>query len=192
MAKNESSYLRNKRKEERRRADDRFTWRVLSVIFFLCLWTFLLYFFNWPTILYILPAGASVLYLLAFIYPRDFTVLAVYISCGALGLWLLTLLGQRSGRWNPLAYAVFAAAIVLSALCIWRLYKRGGSITVRSKTLSIMPRKGRYVFLVIACCITALALTAAIFFGGTAASFSIIALFCYLFIAAVYYTVKLI
>ena len=101
MPKKDLAELRKIRKERMRRADDQFTWRVLGVMVFLGIWTFLLYRFNWPVYLYALPAGAAVLYLLAYIYPRDFIVLAVFVSGGALCLWLLTLLYQGSGRVYP-------------------------------------------------------------------------------------------
>ena len=192
MPKRDLSELRTKRKEEQRRADDRFTWRVLGVMLFLGVWTFFLYRFDWPTYLYALPSGAAVLYLLAYIYPKDFTALAVLVSGGASGLWLLTVLYPRSGRWDMLAHFLFAAAIAGAALLLWVLRKKGGVITVGNKTFGLMPRKGRYSFLFIACAALAVSLAAAILFGRSAALYAMIAMFCYLFIAAVYYTVKLI
>jgi hypothetical protein len=185
--------MRTKRKEMRRHADDRFTRRVLGVISFLLLWTFCLYFFNWPLALFILPAGGAMLFLLAIIYPRDFTVLALFISGGALGLWLLTLLYQRtSGRWNMLAHILFAAAIIGFAVVFRILFKKGGVVSVGRFNVVVIPRKGRYVFLFTACGVIALALAASMIFGSSASLYAMTALFCYLFVAAVYYTVKLI
>ncbi|MDR0293742.1 MAG: hypothetical protein LBH95_06280 [Oscillospiraceae bacterium] len=192
MAKKDLTDLRKKRKEEQRRADDRFTWRVLGVMLFLAVWTFLLYRFNWPAHLYVIPSGAAVLYLLAYIYPKDFTALAVFVSGGAVGLWLLTLLYQRSGRWNTLAHILFAAAIALSALLFWLLKKRGGAVCLGKRTVSIIPRRGRYLFLFIACGVMAASLAISAVLGRSGALYGMIALFCYLFVAAVYYTVKLI
>ncbi|MDR0325738.1 MAG: hypothetical protein LBI19_06570 [Oscillospiraceae bacterium] len=192
MPKKDVTELRQTRKEQQRRADDRFTWRVLGVMLFLGVWTFLLYRFSWPPYLYALPSGAAVLYLLSYIYPRDFTALAVFVSGGALGLWFLTVLYQRSGRWDLLAHILFAAAIAGSALLVWLLKRKGGALSLGKKTLTVIPRKGQYLFLFIACGLLAAALTAAIIFGSSAALYAMIAMFCYLFIAAVYYTVRLI
>jgi hypothetical protein len=192
MPKTELSEIRKERKEQQRRADDLFTWRVLGVMLFLGLWTFLLYRFDWPSFVYALPAGAAVIYLLAYIYPRDFTALALLVSGGALGLWLLTILYQRSGHWDVLAYILFGAAIAAAALLIWIIRKNRGVIRLGKLTVTVIPRKGRYFFLFTACIALALALTATILFGSFAALVSMIAIFCFLFIAAVYYTVKLI
>ena len=114
MAKKNLSDFRDKRKEEQRRADDRFTWRVLGVMAFLALWTFLLYRFDWPTAFYALPAGLAILYLLSYIYPKDFIALALLVSTGAFGLWGLSFLYQRSGYWDSLAHVIFGGAIALS------------------------------------------------------------------------------
>ncbi|MCL2004357.1 MAG: hypothetical protein FWG72_10235 [Oscillospiraceae bacterium] len=192
MSKKENPELRRERLEKQRRADDLFTWRVLGVMLFLAAWTFLLYRFDLPTILYALPAGASVIYLLAYIYPRDFTALAVLVSGGVTGLWLLTMLYQRSGRWNLPAHIAFGAAIAVSVLLIRLVQKNRGTLRVGKHSFAVIPRKGRYLFLFAACGALALALAAAIIFGSSAAFISMIALFCFLFIAAVYYTVKLI
>jgi hypothetical protein len=192
MSKKKLSEIRNIRKEQMRRADDRFTWRILGVLLTIGIWTFLYYRFEWHPIFYLLPVGAAVLYLLAYIYPRDFTVLAVLISGSSMGMWLLSVLYQRSGRWNLWLCILFAAAILISALFFMLLRKNGGVLNIGKKTLTVIPRKGRYVFLFLACAVLTLSLACALLFGRSAAMYAITAKFCYLFIAAVYYTVKLI
>jgi hypothetical protein len=192
MAKTRSGEALRKQKGQRQRADDLFTWRVLGVMGFLAVWTFFFFSFDWPAFLYALPSGLAVLYLLAYIYPRDFTALAVLVAGGVFGLWLLTMFYQSGGRRVMLGHLVFGAAAAAAALLIWAIKKKQGILGAGKLKLIIVPRKGRYIFLVIACVILVLALTAAIVFGRTAAIVSIIALLCYLFIAAVYYTVRLI
>ncbi|MCL1807301.1 MAG: hypothetical protein FWG31_06335 [Oscillospiraceae bacterium] len=192
MPKKDLAELRKKRKEEQRRADDRFTWRVLCVMLFLALWTFLFYRNEWHPIIFALPVGVAVLYLLAYIYPKDFIALTMLISGGAIGLWLLTLLYQRSGRWDTVAHILFAAAIILSVFLIWFLRKKGGVIAFGKQSFAVMPRKGQYLFLFIACGALTAALVCTVIWGRPAALVAIIALFCYLFIAAVFYTIKLI
>jgi hypothetical protein len=192
MAKKELSELRNVRKEQQRRADDRFTWRVLGALLFVGLLTFLRYRFDIHIVLYTLPVGAAVLVLLFYIYPKDFNILAVFISGGAAGLWLLSILYEQTGRWNIAACAVYAAFVALSAFSLLLLRKYGGFLTIGKMTISVIPRRGKYVFLFLACAALALALACAVIFGRSAAVYAIIALFCYLFIAMVYYTVRLI
>lgn len=183
---------RKKKLEERRKADDRFTWRVLGVMFFLVVWTMLLYRFDWPTFLYVLPAGVAVLYLLAFIYPKDFTVLAVYIAGGAFGLWILTKEALISAQLRTTTYIVFAAALAVSSLLIWFLRKHKGVVSLGKLKLTLMPQKAKYRYLFIALGALTIAFIVSVIFGGTAAWFSLIAMFGYLFVMAVYYTVKLI
>jgi len=190
MAKRDLSDLRDKRKEDQKRADDRFTKRVLGVMVFLALWTFFLYRFNWHTAVYALPAGLAILYLLAFIYPKDFIALALLVAGGAGGLWGLSILEGRPGRANLLI--IFAAVIAVSFLIVLFLKKKNGVISIGKKSFAIIPRKGHYIFLFIACGALTAALIAAAVFGSSAALISMAAMFCYLFISAVYYTVRLI
>jgi hypothetical protein len=191
MAK-KSMTARKNNEGRQRRADDLFTWRVLGVMAFLAAWTFFFYRFEWPSAIYALPAGLAVIYLLAYIYPRDFIALAVLICGGILGLWVLTVLYQHGGRRVTLAHIAFGAAVAVAALLVWYMWEKQGVIGFGKLKLPVMPRKGRYVFLFTACIILALALAAAIVFGRPGAIISVVALLCYLFVAAVYYTVKLI
>lgn len=192
MPKKNLAEMRKQRREEQRKADDRFTWRVLGVMLFLAIWTVMLYRFSLPVYLYAIPSGMAVLYLLAYIYPKDFTVLAMLVSGGAVGLWILTILYQRSGRWNTLAHILFAAAIAVSALLLWFLRKNGGNLRLGARTINIIPNKGRYRYMFIACGALAAALTVSVILGRSAAWYAMVAMFCYLFVVAVYYTVKLI
>jgi hypothetical protein len=179
--------LRKTRKEKQRRADDLFTWRVIGVMLFITLWTFLLYHFDLHAVLYAVPAGAAVIYLLAYIYPRDFTALTLIVSGGALGFWLITM--QYPAVWS--AVALFGAVIALFSFLLWKVRKNKGILKLGKNTITIIPRRGIYHFLYIACAALALGLAATAVFGGTAALVSMIALLCYLFIAAVFYTVRL-
>jgi hypothetical protein len=183
----------DKRKETQRNADDRFTWRVLSVMVFLAAWFFLIYRFDWHAAFYALPAGLAVLYLLAFIYPKDFIALALLISGGTFGLWCLSALSAQSSPRQILpAYIIFGGAIALSFLITVLLKRKNGTVTFGRKSVTVIPRKGSYLLLFIACGALTAALVAAAVFGHTVIPISMAALFCYLFVAAVYYTVRLI
>jgi hypothetical protein len=177
--------------ERQQKADDRFTWRVLGVMLFLTVWTFLLYRFNWPAYIYVIPVGVAVLYLLAYIYPRDFTVLAVFVSGGAFGLWLLTELTHRPFR-LLVAHILFGAVLAFSAFLFWLLRKNKGILSLARRKLRVIPNRARYRYLFIACAALALALAASALFGGPAAWFGLAVMFSYLFVMAVYYTVKMI
>ncbi|MDR1668614.1 MAG: hypothetical protein LBR76_01475 [Oscillospiraceae bacterium] len=183
---------RKKKIEQKRRADDRFTWRVLGVMAFIALWTILMYRLNWPSTLHVLPSGAAVLYLLAYIYPKDFTLLAVYVSGGAFGLWLLTKAALVTAQMRVTAYILFAAALVVSALFFRFLRKHRGVVRFGKRKWLLMPPKAKFRYLFIAALALTLALIVSVIFGGTAAWCSLIAMFCYLFVMAVYYTVRLI
>jgi hypothetical protein len=191
MAKNKTADFKKEQRDQRRRADDLFTWRVLGVMVFLAVWTFFFYSLEWASVFYALPAGAAIIYLLAYIYPRDFTALAVLVSAGALGLWLLTDSNQFSGRRITPALLCFGAGVAAAALLVWLLRRKRGVVCIGKRSVVIIPHKGRYLFLFTACAALAFGLAASILFGDTAAFISSITMFCYLFVAAVYYTVKL-
>ena len=190
--KNNSPSLRDKRKEEQRRADDRFTVRVLGVVLFLGLWAFLFFRFGWPTSFYAIPSGVAVIYLLAYIYPKDFTALAVLVAGGTFGLWVLSARQRPYGHLDWLALIIFGCAIAASFAVVLHLKRQNGILRIGGKAFTLIPRRGHTIFLFIACGALAAAFAASLIFGTSASSVAMIALLCYLFIAAVYYTVRLI
>jgi hypothetical protein len=139
-----------------------------------------------------IPSGVAVIYLLAYIYPRDFTALAAFTSAGAYGLWLLMRFSQGNQQILMIAYILFAVALVISGLTIWLMKQKNGFVQIGEKKLVFMPPNVKYNFLVIAWAGMAVSLAAAILFGTTAAWIALIVMFGYLFVIAVYYTVKMI
>ena len=146
----------------------------------------------------IILAALALLYLLYFIYPRSFMLLAVIDSGGALGFWLMRRV-LRSGSYGwiyehrvwpkraTLPVIVFSLAIVLSVAVILFLRSQKGRIG----KLTILPPETRYGGLLATCGLLAAGLLATVAFGWTAAWVAMIVCFAYLFIAAIYYTSKL-
>ena len=146
----------------------------------------------------IILAVGALLYLLYYIYPREFSLLMLIDCGGALGLWMMQrVLQSGSYGWIyryrvwpgratlPLIGFVLALGLAVAALLLLRARK--GRVGQRC----LLPPDTRYGLLFTTCGLLALGLTACIVFGWTAAWASIIAAFSYLFIAAIYYTSKL-
>lgn len=150
----------------------------------------------WP--LCVIQLGIALLYLLFFIYPREFSVLAVLIGGGCLGFWFLRrrlqtgMYGEiTAGRVWPsratIPLLIFAAALVLSALLLLLLRAGKG----RLGSIQILPQQSHYRVLLATCGLFALGLVCTLIFGWMASWVFMIGCFVYLFVAAIYYTSKL-
>ncbi|MCL2030076.1 MAG: hypothetical protein FWG93_00875 [Oscillospiraceae bacterium] len=146
----------------------------------------------------VILAGLALLYLLYYIYPRAFMLLAVISSGGALGFWLMRrVLYSGSYGWvHPhrvwpgratLPVIAFALAILLTSAALLLLRARKG----RAGRLTVLPPDTQYRGLLATCGLLAAGLLATAAFGWMAAWVAMIACFAYLFIAAIYYTSKL-
>lgn len=150
----------------------------------------------WPLCVIIL--GIALLYLLYFIYPLEFSLLSVLTGGGALGFWFLRRMFQTdmygtfaSGRSWPsratLPVVAFSIAIAGSVLLILLLRSRKGKLG----PIRVLPLAISYMPLLGTCALLALGLIVTIIFGWMAALVLMITCLVYLFIAAIYYTSKL-
>lgn len=138
-------------------------------------------------IMMILPAVAAVLIVVYFLYQRVFFFNALLTAGGLLVLWL----HRQYYTEHPTMIRVFfaaefvllAAALVLSFL----LFSGGGKLG----GLRVMPPDTGYVMTWITCGVTALALGLTLALGVTAGFYLLFALVAWVFVQAVFFTVRL-
>ncbi|SMC64820.1 hypothetical protein [Papillibacter cinnamivorans] len=135
----------------------------------------------------------AILALIYYLYQREFFVSSVLIGAGILVLWLYRK-GTGSEIWGTvihLAAGIFAAVLVLCLIAFLLLRARKGSLSLGNKTVSIFPAGASYISLFSTLLFSAASLAAMLLFGATAAYYAIFVLVGYLFVLAVYYTVKM-
>lgn len=135
--------------------------------------------------------AAAVLALVYYLYQREFFAVTVLSALGLLGLWLFRRVG---GAHQPLLYAylVVLAVILVAAVLLCRSASaHGGSLTLGGKKLQLFAHNTSYGMVYLTCAVVAVAVAAALVLGTGAAYYLIFALVAWLFIMAVYYTVKL-
>ncbi len=133
-----------------------------------------------------LPPVAAVLVLIWFLYQRVFFASALITACGAVLLWLV----RQSGGLTPRQTILFIVGFVLlalAALAAWRLSRTGGKVG----SFRLMPADTPYLMIYLTCAVTAVTMALGMLLGGTAAFYLMLVLVAWLFVQAVYFTVKL-
>lgn len=138
----------------------------------------------------VVPA-AAVLALVYYLYQHEFFTVTVLSALGLLGLWLF----RRMAVGHQIvvyAYFVVLAVILVATVVLCRSASaNGGAISLGGKKLQLFQRSTSYGMIYLTCAIVAVAVAAALALGTGAAYYLIFALVAWIFIMAVYYTVKL-
>ena len=143
-------------------------------------------------LLYVILPVLAVYYLVYHSYAPEFFIIAAD-SGVAIGLMWLEHRALASASHVWMAYASIGAAIVLAVIqliCVWTLRGKGGKFTFRGKKVDSHFSRNAYTMLTVTPVLMAV-LTAVVLFMP---SWLLVAMGCaaaYLFVTAVYYTVKL-
>ncbi len=156
------------------------------------------YFVDGVKAMYIMVPIVTVLALVYIIYSTDFFLISVLTTVGGIWMWLISkssfsgILGANlTSILNSRVFFFSLAAIILlivAAGILSMLRKNSGEL----KGKKILTKSSNYLLLYLSIAVTALAVFFAVIFGISLAYYLIFVLFGYLFILAVYYTVKLI
>lgn len=188
------SFFLRKRNQKRGTLASVVMWSGLLCLVYglMCLFIHLTYASQMTTLYIILPCLA-LLYLVYHIFQREFLITAMFISCSALGLWFFSRFLQDYGRRLPLAagYAIFIGLIALYALFVLLLKRGDGALGSGARKLRLLPQGSRYRFAFAAAGLALAIVLATLFLGWAVAWYGIYAVFAYLFVTAVYYTVKM-
>lgn len=135
--------------------------------------------------------GVTVMALIYYLYQREFFASSVVTAAGILGLWVLR---RAEGGHTLLVYGYMAVAAVLvvAVVGVSRMAQtHGGLMNFRGKELRIFPKSAGYGMIYLTCGIVAAVLIAALVAGTAVAYYLMFALVAWIFVMAVYYTVKL-
>jgi hypothetical protein len=134
----------------------------------------------------------AVLAMVYYLYQREFFSITLVSSISILGLWLFRKISDSSHSTYGLAFLILAlAVVVLIAGLLAILQKKGGSFFTNEKEVRVFNPNASYIFVYLTCGLSALALLGGLLLGLIIAYYIIFALVAWLFIMAVYYTVKM-
>lgn len=146
----------------------------------------------------VLVPAVAVLAMVYYLYQRDFFLSTLISAGGILSLQLYRRLvflhPFRIKCGFALAYICLAAAVVVLIL----LQRKGGWMTIQGKKRQILPKDANYVLMYLTCVLNAVLLTVTlsqingVACGANTAYYLLFVLAAWLFVMAVYYTVKLI
>ncbi len=152
-------------------------------------------FYNFDGIraLYIFIPVLCALYIIYYVYQRDFFMLAIWAVLGVGGFWVyyktmdyVWLQGKHA-----LISGIAAGVALLMAVLLLVLKRRDGVLTFGGTDVQVMPRKGLYAPIYILLGLIAVGMVLVIPYRTLAAYYAALALGGYAFICAVIYTIKL-
>lgn len=143
--------------------------------------------------LYILLPTISVLYMIFKSYPREFFSISVICATGAPFLWLLSRALTENGTGRKSIYIIVAglALMGIELIIVLNASKNKGHIDVFRRRLFLLSQGANLFPVLLSSVIVVLSLALSFAFGAMFAFYCMFAVFVYLFIAAVFYTVKL-
>lgn len=144
-------------------------------------------------VLYVVLPAIAVYYLVFHSYQREFFVLAVDTGLAAGFLWIIAK-AHDSGVSGWMGPAVVVVGVVLAAaqlVLLRKIQADGGLMKIGGQSREIFSSGCNYLLLYVTAAAMALALLVGFFAGAQISIYLMFAVFAYLFILAVYYTVKL-
>ncbi len=148
----------------------------------------LYYFFDTGLqVLLYLPPAAAVLILIWFLYQRIFFFSALVTGCGAAALWLCRLYYDGHPARVRIIFAVGFVLLGLAMLAAVKVKSAGGKIG----PVRVLPSDSLYPVFYLTCAVTAVTMALALLLGAAAAFYLMFVLIGWLFVQAVYFTVKL-
>lgn len=142
-------------------------------------------------VLQVAVPAAAVLVLIFYLYQLEFFTASFLGALGLLGLWLYR---KASGEYRAMVigFLVVAAAFLIAALVLSiRVQKSNGVWKSKGTEYQIVPRDASYGAVYLTVALVAAVLVAAVAAGAAVAYYSILGLLAWLFILAVYFTVKM-
>lgn len=154
---------------------------------------------NGIRMMYVFVPITCALVLVYLLYPRDFFFTALVMACAAVLLWYMSratgagFIWTRGIKAGKALYGTIAAIVLLAAyiVALLKLKKSNGMLKIKGAEREIFPKGAHYLLSLITAGVTALMVLAGYICGGTAAYYLVFATVAYLFVLAVYYTVKM-
>ncbi len=148
--------------------------------------------------MYVFVPIVSALLLVYLLYPRDFFFISLVSACAAVLLWYMSrasgdgFIWVRGVKAGKLLYGFIAAIVLLGAYTavVLKLKKSEGVLKIKGER-EIFPKGAHYLLSLLTAAVAALLLIVGYICGGTVAYYLVFAMVAYLFVLAVYYTVKM-
>jgi len=152
--------------------------------------------------LYIIVPAAAVLVLIYMIYSAEFFTIAAVTSLSGLLMWHLSRsyfsqpitelkIYGLAGDYSFYAAVLLLALLVVAAFLVFSASKHNGELKIGGRPRKLFDSSANYPLIYISIAFSALSTIAALVFGSGVAYYLIFGIFGYLFITAVYYTVKM-
>lgn len=135
--------------------------------------------------------GVTVMALIYYLYQREFFTASAVTAAGILGLWVLR---RADGGYTLLLYGYMAlvAVLLVAVVAVCRMAQtHEGVVSLGGKKVSLFPKNAGYGMVYLTCGIVAAVLIAALVAGTAVAYYLMFGLVAWIFVMAVYYTVKL-
>lgn len=157
------------------------------------------YFVDGVRAMYVFVPVAAALALIYMIYSTEFFAVAAATTLGGLLMWLLSrayLVAFAPERLFSsklsIGAMVYCLLLLVAMILLVPIRKNGGEYSLGKKKIRIFSKTASYILIALSFALTAVCLLLALVFGSSVAYYLIFVLFGYLFVLAVYYTVKLI
>lgn len=133
----------------------------------------------------------AVLALVYYLYQKEFFVSTVLCGLCIFGLWLYRRAADSHAALTYGYLAGFAVLLFIAAVLALVLRHKEGMLTICGRQYRILQRNASYAMIYVNCALTALAVVAALALGAAVAYCTIFVLIVWIFVMAVYYTVRL-
>jgi len=160
------------------------------------------FFVDGVRMLYVIIPVFTVLVLIYLIYSMDFFIIALVTTLTGLLMWyyskayysqMITDVEPGVLLRDPTFYIGVIALLILvfTALLVYASSRKGGEIRVGKISIKLFKPSARYALVFLSIALSLVCTVAALVFGSVIAYYLLFAIFAYLFVLAVYYTVKL-
>lgn len=138
-------------------------------------------------IMMVLPAAGAVLIVIYFLYQRAFFYNAMLAGGGLVAVWMYRQYYWEHPTLIRLSFIAGFVVLAAGAVLAFVLRRNGGKLG----GVRVMPPDSNYVITWITCAVTAVAMAVTLAVGGTVAFYLLFVLGGWLFVQAVFFTVKL-
>ncbi len=169
-----------------------FLWAIGAFLVMLGVYSAIVWQFNATGVDFLIFANVvfAVLAFVYYIYQTEFFAVAAACAAGVLGIYIRFALGTGMRTYVIMALlVVFLAAVAALAAAA----QRGqGMLTVKEKSVQLLPKTANYILIYVSCALMALVLIASLIIGTSVGEMVYYAVpAAWVLIMAVYYTVKL-
>lgn len=161
---------------------------VLEMVLFTIKHWFSIFFISALTVVVPIVAVLAMIY---YLYQREFFYISILSVISIFGLWLFRYMNCNSFSYCIIFPTIALIVTVIAAVFFIFLQKSEGILHIQGQEIKLLRAKASYLGIYLTCAVSALALLCAIVLGVTIAYYFMFAMVAWVFIIAVYFTVKM-